>query len=62
MCVFCCGMKRAGSTLPYQLAKEFTYDVYSKKLIPDSMQGNHPYLNLVAAKDPHRIQSRLSEN
>ena len=37
----------------------FLYDVPSGHLVPDPMRQSYPYLNLIAAKDPDAVRSRI---
>lgn len=44
--------------LGYQM---FIYDANSKRLIPDPLRENYPYVNLIATKRPEEISDRLKE-
>lgn len=37
----------------------FIYDAKSRKLVPDPLRDSYPYLNLIAAKQPEQVVSRL---
>lgn len=44
--------------LGYQM---FIYDAKSRRLIPDPLRENYPYLNLIATKQPKELFARIEE-
>jgi hypothetical protein len=38
----------------------FLYDEKSRSILPDPLREEYPYLNLIAAKNPDEINSRLN--
>ena len=52
----CQALYRQLEGLGYQL---FLYDAQTRRLVPDALRQSYPYLNLVAAKDPCAIESRI---
>jgi FkbM family methyltransferase len=41
--------------------KMYTYDQQSRNLIPETMMGSYPYLNLIAVKSIERLSGRLNK-
>jgi hypothetical protein len=39
----------------------FTYDMKSRRLIPDPIRVDYTYLNLIAAKRPDQVAERLKK-
>ncbi len=54
----CAELYRALEELGYQM---FMFDKKSKRLIRDPLRDSYPYINLIAAKHPDKVVSRLGE-